>query len=484
MTPILQAQLQSRLSFPANTHQVVFRMVGIRMSSAIRADFLRALFAQSIHVLDSMPAGAAATTITTTANTLQNGISEKFGVLIEFLSTCIAAVVVAFVYSWSLALVSFSVMVFILLTLGVLLPLIVKGVNRTTRAEGKATSIASEAISSMRMIAACGAESRTHEKYLFWSEEAKRLGQKVAPLIALQFALVFFAMYAVFGLAFWFGIKSFLEDRLDGVGPIVIVLMTCMLVVMSLERISTPALAMGKATVAACQFFTVIDAPAPPKGHLKEPDVSASDDITFENVTFAYPGRPHVKVLDDLNLTIEAGKLTAIVGPSGSGKSTIVGLIQRWYSLTHQYTIERALSQEELEKRKKREKKEKKRAKKGITASADDSSDDEEPQQNEDEESSGPPVELKGKIFSGKTPIDDIEATWWRTQIGLVQQEPFLFNDTIYNNVAYGLIGSQWENESDEKKRELVKEACKEAFADEFIDRLPQVRRAPGSARS
>src|SRR5688572_13301741 len=116
--------------------------------------------------------------------------------------------------------------------------------------------------------------------------------------------------------------------------------MSCMVVVMSLERISTPLLAMGKATVAACQFFTVIDAPSPSKGHLKEPDVDATNEITFENVTFAYPGRPHVKVLDDLSLNFEAGKLTAIVGPSGSGKSTIVGLVQRWYSLNHQYVIE------------------------------------------------------------------------------------------------------------------------------------------------
>ncbi|SPN96941.1 related to multidrug resistance protein [Cephalotrichum gorgonifer] len=457
-------------------NKVVFRMVGIRMSSAIRADFLRALFAQSIHVLDSMPAGAAASTITTTANVLQNGISEKFGVLIEFLTTMIAGIIIAFIYSWSLALVTFSVILFIMLTLGILLPLIVKGVNKTSKAEGKATAIASEALSSIRMIAACGAQERTHFRYLYWSEEARRLGQRTSPLIALQLSLVFFAMWAAFGLSFWYGTKSFLEGRLDGVGEIVIILMSCMVVVMSLERVSTPILAMSKATVAACQFFTVIDAPSPPKGHLKGPEVSATDDINFENVTFAYPGRPHVKVLDDLSLTIEAGKLTAIVGPSGSGKSTIVGLIQRWYSLNQQYVIERAIDQEELERRKKKKEKEKKRAKKGTTATAasEDSSDDEAEPQNREEEDTGPAVELKGRINCGKTPVDDIDATWWRTQIGLVQQEPFLFNDTIYKNVAYGLIGSQWENESEEKKRELVKEACQEAFADEFIDRLPQ----------
>jgi len=72
---------------------------------------------------------------------------------------------------------------------------------------------------------------------------------------------------------------------------------------------------------------------------------------------------------------------------------------------------------------------------------------------------------------------------WWRSQIGLVQQEPFLFNDTIFTNVANGLIGSQWEKESEEKKRELVKEACKEAFADEFIDKLPDVSHVPAMSR-
>lgn len=58
-----------------------------------------------------------------------------------------------------------------------------------------------------------------------------------------------------------------------------------------------------------------------------------------------------------------------------------------------------------------------------------------------------------------------------------MQQEPFLFNDTIFKNVEYGLIGTEWENESEERKKELVEKACKEAFADEFITRLPDVSR-------
>jgi ATP-binding cassette subfamily B (MDR/TAP) protein 1 len=62
---------------------------------------------------------------------------------------------------------------------------------------------------------------------------------------------------------------------------------------------------------------------------------------------------------------------------------------------------------------------------------------------------------------------------WWRSQIGLVQQEPFLFNDTIYKNVAYGLCGTDWQDIADSEKLEMVKSACREAYADEFISRLP-----------
>jgi ABC-type multidrug transport system fused ATPase/permease subunit len=244
-----------------------------------------------------------------------------------------------------------------------------------------------------------------------------------------------------------------------------------MLTVISLERMSTPLLAVSKAMVAACEFFTVIDAPLPHQGSLKDPEVTATDDIVFENVTFAYPSRPHVQVLDNLNLRVEAGKLTAIVGPSGSGKSTIVGLIERWYTLHDQTVIAKTVEKDKMKEAEKK-KKQKKRDKKGKETDKD-SSDDEISTPAPEE--TGPPIQLKGSVSTAGHDLGEIELKWWRSQIGLVQQEPFLFNDTIYKNVAYGLVGSQWENETEEKKRELVKEACKEAFADEFIDRLPDV---------
>ena len=234
--------------------------------------------------------------------------------------------------------------------------------------------------------------------------------------------------------------------------------MSVMILVFSMERISLPLIAIGKAQIAATTFFTVIDAPKPDTGSLKAPDVTATENIIFHDCTFAYPGRPSKKVLDKLSLTIEAGKTTAIVGPSGSGKSTIVGLIERWYSLQGQVGIAKVKEPVQNKNGKKADTEETGENGGPVDLAVDDL---------------GPPIQLDGSITTCGHELDTIDLKWWRSQIGLVQQEPFLFNDTIFNNVAYGLAGTEFENECEEKKRELVVEACNEAFADEFIDRLP-----------
>ncbi|KAL6361985.1 hypothetical protein LRP88_05468 [Fusarium phalaenopsidis] len=396
--------------------------------------YVRHLFNQTIHVLDSLPPGHAVGTITSSSNTLQIGISEKLGTFIEYTSLIIASLIVALTWNWELALVTLSGFVVIVLIVGTLFPLTVKGQARQAHSEGQAAGLASEAFASIRMIMACGAQQQMVDRYGASIEEAKKHARATSPLTSLQFALTFFGVFATVALTFC-------------------VLMNLTTIFFSMDRVSAPMQAMGKASLAACEFFSLIDAPTPERGSLREPQVSATDDIIFDGVTFAYPSRPNVKILDELDLRIEAGKITAIVGPSGSGKSTIVGLIERWYSLTQRYVITKAIQPEEGKKKKDEE--------------GDESS-------GVELQETGDAVELRGSVTTCGHSLDEIDIKWWRSQIGLVQQEPFLFNDTIYENVTRGLIGSRWEEEAEEVKRGLVKKACQEAFADEFIDKLPQ----------
>lgn len=209
-------------------------------------------------------------------------------------------------------------------------------------------------------------------------------------------------------------------------------------------------MSVSKAISASSTFFEILDAPSMRLTGLKGPQVSALNDITFKNVTFSYPSRPSAKVLHNINLCFPAGKVTALVGPSGCGKSTIVGLLERWYQISDQAAGD------------------------GLGPATPTLESEGQGEKSGGAGSATPP-EPNGAITVGPHNIDDLDLRWWRSQIGLVQQEPFSFNASIYTNVSYGLVGSKWEHETEERKRNLVEGACKEAFASEFIERLPDV---------
>lgn len=123
-----------------------------------------------------------------------------------------------------------------------------------------------------------------------------------------------------------------------------------------------------------------------------------NDKISFEHVDFSYQnGR---QVLFDINLQVDKGKTIAIVGESGAGKSTLVDLIPRFYDT------------------------------------------------------------VSGHIFIDGVDIKDIRISELRSMMGIVNQDPILFNDTIFNNIAFGV-----ENATAEQ----VIEAARIANADEFI---------------
>ncbi|ORY18177.1 ABC transporter-like protein [Clohesyomyces aquaticus] len=403
-----------------------FRHTGLRISAALRLKYLRSLMSLPISSVDAIPQGHTAAIITITANVIQDGISEKLCLLIQNVSLIISAIVVAFIFSWLLAIVTVTGLVFVLLVYAITLVFLTKKWRLVEEADREGSGTASETISSIRMVAACGAESKMAAIYSKWVKQASRHGQKMGPWSALQSSLVFFAIYGTAALCFWWAIRLYMHQKIVSVETLLVVITSILTIVMCVGSISAPLSAVTRAAGAASTFYGIIDAPKAKTGTLKAPDVSATEDIVLNQVNFTYISRPQERVLHDVSITFPAGKTTAIVGPSGSGKSTIVSLIQRWYEVS--------IGEEE-----------------------------------------NPILNLlcNGSITTGGRKLLDIDVKWWRSQIGLVQQEPFLFNGTIFENVCHGLIGTQWENETEEVKRVLVKEACEEAFADEFIARLP-----------
>lgn len=184
----------------SSVNKFCFRMIGIRMSAAVRRHYLQSLLAQSIHAIDSMPAGAPATAITATSATLQIGISERLGTFLQFTATIFAAIIVAFIWSWDLTLVTSSLLLYILVVLSLAVPSIVKGQTETVQADAQGTAIASEALQGIRLVMACGAQSRILSRYEKWVQEALKKAQRIAPVVGIQLGCVFFGVFGAFGL--------------------------------------------------------------------------------------------------------------------------------------------------------------------------------------------------------------------------------------------------------------------------------------------
>ena len=130
--------------------------------------------------------------------------------------------------------------------------------------------------------------------------------------------------------------------------------------------------------------------------------------MTVKDVQFSYPARPDVQVLQGLSLTLSPGKTLALVGPSGCGKSTVVSLIERFYDPS------------------------------------------------------------SGSLTLENFDLRDLNLHWLRSQIGIVSQEPVLFDASIAENIRYGAL---FREVSDEE----VIEAAKSANIHSFIESLPQV---------
>jgi ABC-type bacteriocin/lantibiotic exporter with double-glycine peptidase domain len=181
------------LSFPASPNlkkltawQLGFRVASTRISASMRLAYLRALFNQPISVLDTLPPGQTAAIITTTANVLQVGISEKLSMLLQSCSLVVTALIIAFHYNWLLTLITSSGLLFIVIFYCCTIPFLVKGLKEVEHADRMSSSIASETFGSIRMVAACGAEEKMARSYSAWVDESRRRGFRLSPLVATQ----------------------------------------------------------------------------------------------------------------------------------------------------------------------------------------------------------------------------------------------------------------------------------------------------------
>jgi ATP-binding cassette subfamily B (MDR/TAP) protein 1 len=233
---------------------ISIRISGLRISGALRLAYLRATFQQPVSVIDTVSPGKVSTRITTSANTIQLAISQHFALLFQALAFVIGLYVVAFIKGWLLTLVASASVPFVLISIGVIVPPFLKINKATEEAHDKASALAFEMFSSIRIIVAFGAEAKLARQHELLLDQAAKMNRKNAIYMGLMASPMMCSMYGTFGLTFWFGLREYSRGKMN-VGDIVVVLFSVMMAVMNIARVATPLVAIGKAATASVELY-------------------------------------------------------------------------------------------------------------------------------------------------------------------------------------------------------------------------------------
>ncbi|KAM0541190.1 hypothetical protein ACHAPJ_013354 [Fusarium lateritium] len=316
--------------------QVCLTIAGTRITRTIRYRFLKATLSQEIAYFDSGSGGSVSSQATTNGNLIQQGICEKLGLSVQAASTCVAAIVIAIISQWKLALITTTIAPVIVFAIGFAIGVDAQIEYNILAIYYLADSLAEDVIGSIRNVHAFWMRPRLVQKYDDHLEQARKLGDKKSPVWGILYSIEFFMIFSGYSLCFWRGVHMYADGEIKGPGVVITVLFSIVVATSSLTQISPYFTSFAKAASAANDLFVTID---------RKPLINALDesgdrpeqingDIQLSDLSFSYPTRPEVQVLHDFTLTIPARKTTGLVGASGSGKSTIIGLLERWYTPT------------------------------------------------------------------------------------------------------------------------------------------------------
>ncbi|XBI65186.1 hypothetical protein VPH35_045100 [Triticum aestivum] len=387
----------------------LFGMAGGKLVERVRAFSFQSIMHQEVAWFDdpSNSSGALGARLFIDALNIRRLVGDNLAILVQCTITLISGFAIAFASDWKLTLIVICVIPF----LGLQNYIQVKFLNSFSE-DAKvmyedASQVVAEAVGSIRTVASFCAEKRVITMYSKKCQATMKQGIRSGMVGGLGFSFSNLMLYLTYALCFYVG-ALFVHDGKSTFKDVFRVYFALVFTAFGISQTSAMASDSTKAQESTTSILAVIDRrskidPTSDEGIKLE---KVDGNIDFNHVSFKYPSRPDVQVFSDFTLGIPSGKTTALVGESGSGKSTVIALLERFY----------------------------------------------------DPDS--------GTISLDGTELKNLTLSWLRDQMGLVSQEPVLFNDTIRANIAYGKRGEATEEE--------IITVAKAANAHEFISSLPQ----------
>ncbi|KAK5970204.1 Multidrug resistance protein pgp-1 [Trichostrongylus colubriformis] len=366
--------------FTAATIQAMcFLTVCENLVNQLRRQFFKSILRQDITWFDKNNSGTLATKLFDNLERVKEGTGDKLGLMIQFVAQFFGGFIVAFTYDWKLTLIMMSLAPFMIICGAFIAKLMATAATREAKKYAVAGGIAEEVLTSIRTVIAFNGQPYECERYDKALEDGKSTGIKKSLYIGIGLGITFMIMFSSYCLAFWVGTDFVFKNQMQG-GTVMTVFFSVMMGSMALGQAGPQFAVLGTAMGAAGSLYQIID---------REPEIDSystegvrpsnlKGKITVSNLKFTYPTRPDVPVLKGISFEANPGETVALVGSSGCGKSTIIQLLLRYYN----------------------------------------------PE--------------SGKISIDGVEIDKINIEFLRNYVGVVSQEPMLFNTTIEQNIRYG----------------------------------------------
>ncbi|XP_077534153.1 ATP-dependent translocase ABCB1-like isoform X2 [Haemaphysalis longicornis] len=263
---------------------------------------------------------------------LREGMGDKMGLFIHYLSTFVTGFATGFIESWELTLVIMSVTPLLAFSSAFLGNMVSQSAAKEQEKYVQAGGVALEVLSKIRTVAAFCAQYGELQRYMTALEAGKTAARRKYIAMAFGFGLTFVVLYGAYALAFWYSSVLVGASKLDP-GRAFIVFFAVMVGSFSLGNALPQLNSIAVAQTVAGRAFDVID---------RRPDIDSyselgvqlkefTADLSFKDVSFFYPKCPSYSVLHNVNLEAPEGKVVAVCGASGSGKSTLLNLVVRFY---------------------------------------------------------------------------------------------------------------------------------------------------------